>query len=140
MTTRTYLNQLRTIDRDIAMSESEAQSWRNLAMKLHHEPSDVRVDTTPTPDKMENLVVKAADCALKAAKEKEILVYTKTVIEKQIKGMEDKNMRYMLWGYYHDGMSLKEIAKEMAYSYSHAKRQMQKATETFEGVYGVNYM
>ena len=140
MTTRAYLLQLRTIDYEIAMSESEAQSWRDLAMKLHHEPSDVRVDTSPAPDKMENLVVKAADCAIKAAKENEILVYTKSLIEKQIKGIEDKDLRFMLWAYYHDRKSLKDIAKRMSYSYPHAKRQLKRATDIFEDVYGVNYL
>lgn len=140
MTTRDYLSQLRTIDYEIAMSESEAQSWRDLAMKLHHEPSDVRVDTSPAPDKTENLVVKAADCAIKAAKEREILIYTKVTIEKQIKAIEDKDMRFMLWGYYHDRKSLKELAKRLSYSYPHAKRQMKKATDEFEGIFGMNYL
>lgn len=140
MTTRDYLLQLRTIDYEIAMSDSEAQSWRDLAMKLHHEPSDVRVDTSSAPDKMENLVVKAADCAIKAAKEREILIYTKVTIEKQIKSIEDKDMRFMLWGYYHDKKSLKELAKRLSYSYPHAKRQMKKATDEFEDVFGRNYL
>ena len=140
MTTRDYLMQLRTIDLEIAMSRSEEVSWLELAAKMHHEPSDVRVSTTPTPDKMESLVVKAADCAIQADREREVLVYTKATIERQIKAIEDKDLRYMLWGYYHDRKSLKEIANVLSYSYPHAKRQMFRATETFEDVWGRCYL
>lgn len=139
MTTRAYLLQLRTIDMEIAMTESEAQSWRDLATKLHHEPSEIRVDTSPSPDRMESLVVKAADCAMKASREKEILIYTKETIEKQIKGIEDKDLKCLLWGYYHDRRSLKDIAQQMNYSYPHAKRRMRDATRVFEDIYGHTY-
>jgi hypothetical protein len=140
MTTRAYLDQLRTIDLEIAMYKSEEQSWLDLATQMHHEPSDVRVCTSPVPDKMEKLVVKAADCAREAEKAWEILVYTKDVIEKQIKSMEDRELKYLLWGYYHDKRQLKDLAKGMSYSYSHAKALMKKATEVFEDIYGVNYL
>lgn len=140
MTTRKYLLQLRTIDLEIAMSESEAQSWRDLAMKMHHEPSDVRVNSSPAPDKMESLVVKAADCAQEAEKEREILLYTKSVIERQIKSIEDKDMRFMLWGYYHDRKSVENLSKEIPVSYRQGKRIIKKATETFEDVWGHTYM
>lgn len=139
MTTRNYLNQLRTIDIEIAMSKSEAQSWLDLAVKLHHEPSDVRVDTSPVPDKMENLVVKAADCALKAVKDKEILVYKKERIEQQIKSVEDKDLRYMLWMYYHDRHSHKEVARQMGYTHDYERHQMDVAIKVFEKMFGHEY-
>lgn len=140
MNTRAYLMQLRNIDLEIANSESEAQSWRDLALKLHHEPSDIRVDTSPTPDKMESLVVKAADCALKAEKERETLVYTKFKIEKQIKEIEDKDVRIILWLYYHDKHSHKEVAKKMSYSPDYEKHQMNSAIKIFERKYGHEYL
>lgn len=140
MTTRAYLLQLRTIDLEIAMTESEAQSWRDLALKLHHEPSEIRVDTSPAPDKMESLVVKAADCAIKAEKEREELVYKKVRIERQIKGIENKDMRFMLWLYYHDNHSHKEVARRMNYSPDYEKHQMNDALRLFEKKFGHEYM
>lgn len=140
MTTRAYLLQLRTIDLEIEMTESEAQSWRDLALKLHHEPSEVRVDTSPAPDKMESLVVKAADCAIKAEKEREMLVYTKATIERQIKGIDNRDMRVMLWLYYHDNHSHKEVAKRMNYSPDYEKHQMNDALRLFEKKFGHEYM
>ena len=140
MTTRAYLLQLRTIDLEIAMTESEAQSWRDLALKLHHEPSEIRVDTSPAPDKMESLVVKAADCAIKAEKEREELVYKKVRIERQIKGIENKDMRVMLWLYYHDNHSHKEVARKMNYSPDYEKHQMSDALRAFEKKFGHEYM
>jgi hypothetical protein len=140
MTTRAYLLQLRTIDLEIAMSESEAQSWRDLATKMHHEPSEVRVDTSPAPDKMEGLVVKAADCAMKADKEREILIYTKSVIEGQIKKIEDKDMKFMLWGYYHDRKSVEDLSKEIPVTYRQGKRIIKRAVEVFEDVWGHTYL
>ena len=140
MTTRDYLLQLRTIDYEIAMSESDAQSWRDLAMKLHHEPSDVRVDTSPAPDKMENLVVKAADCAIKAAKERDMLIYKKERIEKQIKAIEEKDLCFLLWLYYHDKHTHKEVARQMNYSYDYEKHQINIALKVFEKKFGKEYL
>lgn len=140
MTTRDYLSQLRTIDLEIAMSRSEEASWLDLATKMSGSISEIKVQSSPSPDKMESLVVKAADCAIRADKEREVLIYTKATIERQIKAVEDKDLRYMLWGYYHDRKSLKDIAKTLCYSYPHAKRQMFKATETFEDIWGHCYL
>lgn len=140
MTTRKYLMQLRTIDLLISMSESEAQSWIDLATKMHHEPSDIRVDTSPVPDRMENYVVKAADCARNAQMEKDILIYTKSTIEKQIKGIEDKEMQFMLWGYYHDKMSVEALSREIPVTYRQGKRIFRKATEEFESMWGNTYL
>lgn len=140
MTTRVYLNQLRTIDMEIAMTESEAQSWRDLAMKMSHEYSDIHVDTSPSPDRMENLVVKAADCAIKAVKEREALVYKKAMIESQIKEIEDKDMRFILWMYFHDKHSHKEVARRMNYSHDYEKHQMNVAIRLFEKKFGKEYM
>ena len=139
MNTRAYLMQLRTIDFDILNVQSEADSWRELAMKLHHEPSDIRVDTSPMPDKMENLVIKAADSATEADREKEVLIYLKATIEKQIKSIEDKECVFMLWGFYHDRMSVEYLAKKLNYSYRQGKRVKQRGERLFEEKYGKTY-
>lgn len=139
MNTRAYLMQLRTIDFDILNVQSEADSWRELAMKLHHEPSDIRVDTSPAPDKMENLVIKAADSATEADREKEVLIYLKATIEKQIKSIEDKECVFMLWGFYHDRMSVEYLAKKLNYSYRQGKRVKQRGERLFEEKYGKTY-
>ena len=131
--------QLRTIDFDILNVQSEADSWRELAMKLHHEPSDIRVDTSPMPDKMENLVIKAADSATEADREKEVLIYLKATIEKQIKSIEDKECVFMLWGYYHDRLSVEYLAKKLNYSYKQGKRVKQRGERLFEEKYGKTY-
>ena len=140
MTTQRYLLQLRTIDMEIAMCESEAQSWRDLATKMHHEPSDIRVDTSPSPDKMESLVVKAADCAREAEKERECLIYKKRMIERQIKAIEDSEMRFMLWGYYHDRRTVASLSKEIPVAKRQGIRIMKTATEEFENVWGQTYL
>ena len=140
MTTRDYLMQLRTIDLEIAMSRSEEASWLDLAAKMHHEPSEIRVSTTPTPDKMESLVVKAADCAIQADREREVLIYTKATIERQIKALSDRDMRYMLWGYYHDRRTVASLSKEIPVAKRQGIRIMKNATETFEDVWGYTYL
>ncbi len=140
MTTRDYLMQLRTIDLEIAMSRSEEASWLDLAAKMHHEPSEIRVSTTPTPDKMESLVVKAADCAIQADREREVLIYTKATIERQIKALSDRDMRYMLWGYYHDRTSVYDLSRNLSVSYRQGKRIIKKATDLFEQEWGSTYL
>ena len=139
MTTREYLMQLRTIDLDILNVQSEADSWRELAMRMGHDFSEIHVDKSPSPDRMESLVVKAADSAAKADREKEILIYLKSTIEKQIKGIKDKECNIMLWGYYHDRKTIESMSKEMSYSYRQGKRIMQKAVKLFEKEYGESY-
>ena len=140
MTTKAYLLQLRTIDMEIAMCSSEAQSWRDLATKLHHEPSEIRVSTSPAPDRMENLVIKAADCEIKADRERDILIYLKETIEKQIKMVDDSFYRCILWGYYHDRKSFYTIGKQFNYSGKHMERMMNKAESSFERKFGKGYM
>lgn len=140
MTTRDYLNQLRTIDLEIAMSRSEEVSWLELATKIHHEPSEVMVSTSHAPDKMESIVVKAADCAIKADREREILIYLKATIENQIKKMENMDEKYMLWGYYHDKASVYDLSKTLSVSYRQGKRIIKRATEEFEDKWGHTYL
>lgn len=139
MTTREYLLQLRTIDLDILNVQSEADSWRELAMKMGHEYSEIRVDTSPSPDRMESLVVKAVDSATKADREKEVLIYLKATIEKQIKGIEDKECLFMLWGYYHDRKPVEYLSRKLNYSSRQGRRVMRKAVKVFEEKYGATY-
>ena len=139
MTTKEYLMQLRTIDMDIMNVQSEADSWRELAMKMGHEFSDIHVDTSPSPDRMENCVVKAVDCATKADRERDILIYLKATIERQIKGIRDKECNIMLWGYYHDRKTIESVSKEMNFTYRQGKRIMQRAVRLFEEEYGNTY-
>lgn len=140
MTTRDYLLQLRTIDMDIEIRESEAQSWRDLAAKMHHEPSDINIKVSPSQDKFENLVIKAADCAMKADRERDCLLYTKRKIEDQIKCMTDKTNRWFVWVYYHDGRSLGSIGKEKNYTRQHVSTLLRKAEKDFEKLYGDTYI
>lgn len=140
MTTRQYLDQLRVIDLEIAMSHSEEVSWLECAMKVGGGISEVKVDKSPSPDKMESLVVKAADCALRAKKERESLLYLKSTIERQIKAIEDREMRFMLWGYYHDKLTVREIAKQIPVSKTQGKRMIDKATKEFEDKWGHTYL
>lgn len=139
MTTREYLMQLRTIDFDILNVQSEADSWRELAMKMGHEFSDIHVDTSPSPDRMENLIVKAVDSATNADREKEVLIYLKATIEKQIKDIGDKECVFMLWGFYHDRRTVEYLAKKLNYSYRQGKRIKQKGEKLFEEKYGKSY-
>lgn len=139
MTTRAYLEQLRMIDFDIMNVQSEADSWRELAMKMGHEYSDIRVDTSPSPDRMENLVVKAVDSATKADAEKEALINLKATIERQIKGIDDKECVFMLWGYYHDRMTVRYLANKLNYSERYGKAIKKKGERLFEEKYGKSY-
>lgn len=139
MTTRAYLDQLRMIDFDILNVQSEADSWRELAMKMGHEYSDIRVDTSPSPDRMENLVVKAVDSATKADAEKEALINLKATIERQIKSIDDKECVFMLWGYYHDRMTVRCLANKLNYSERYGKAIKKKGERLFEEKYGKTY-
>lgn len=139
MTTREYLSQLRTIDLDILNVQSEADSWRELAMKMGHEYSEIRVDSSPSPDRMENCVVKAVDCMTQADRERDVLIYLKATIERQIKSLEDKECVYVLWGYYHDRLTIDYIAKKLNYSPRQGKRMKKRAERLFESKYGTSY-
>lgn len=139
MTTKVYLNQLRTIDFDILNVQSEADSWRELATKMGHEYSDIHVASSPSPDRMESLIVKAVDSATEADREKEVLIYLKATIERQIKSIDDKECVFMLWGYYHDRLSVEYLAKKLNYSYKQGKRVKQRGERLFEEKYGKTY-
>lgn len=139
MTTRAYLDQLRMIDFDILNVQSEADSWRELAMKMGHEYNDIRVDTSPSPDRMESLVVKAVDSATKADAEKEALINLKATIERQIKSIDDKECVFMLWGYYHDRMTVRYLANKLNYSERYGKAIKKKGERLFEEKYGKTY-
>ena len=140
MTTQAYLSQLRTIDLEISMSRTEEVSWLNLATKMSGGISEIKVQTSPSPDRMESLVVNAADCAIKANRERETLLYTKATIERQIKAIEDSEMRFMLWGYYHDKKTVEKLSKEIHVDKRQGWRMMKKASDVFEDVWGHTYL
>jgi len=140
MTTRDYLTQLRVIDLEISMNRSEELSWLELATKINGGLSEIKVEGSSSPDRMESLVVKAADCALNAKRERERLVYLKTTIERQIKEIEDSEMRFMLWGYYHDKETVHSLSKKIPTSDRNGRRIIEKATKAFEEKWGHTYM
>ena len=140
MTTQVYLSQLRTIDLEISMSRTEEVSWLDLATKMSGGISENKVQTSPSPDRMESLVVKAADCALKANREREMLIYTKATIERQIKALDDSELRFFLWGYYHDKKTVEKLSREVHVDKRQGWRIMKKASDAFEDIWGHTYM
>lgn len=139
MNTIDYLNQLRMIDKEILSVHSEAEKWLELSKSMGGANFDnIRVGGTPK-NHMEEMIIKAADCALKADREREELINLKETMEQQIKSMPNKVHYMILWGYFHDNKNLTELSQYANYSIKQTRRLRDKAMKIFEEMYGDTY-
>jgi len=142
MNTETYLSQLKNIDNRIKDLLKEADKWFDIATSTGGvDYSQDRVQTSPNPDRIGDLVSKVVDyqerCKRLAAEKIEL----KHDIIEQICTLNNNEMTYnILYGRYVENKTLNRLAVENEYSYRRIKGLHKKAIDEFEKAYGKLYL
>lgn len=128
--TRIYLNRLKTIDKRIKMKLEEAEKWHGIAENHSAHISEVKVQSSPKPDKMAEAVANALQYEQESYELANVLVAQKKVMIDQIYGMEEKYCP-VLNLYFMQSKSYKEIESEMNMTYNRVKCTLRKSISAF---------
>lgn len=129
--TRAYLSQLKTIDRRIKCKIDEAEKWRSIAENRTSHISDIKVQTTPKPDKMAEAITRALEYEQESRDLANHLIETKHSLLKQIEGLNDDKQYLILSMYFVQNKNYKDIQAEMDCTYNNVKRSLKNAIDNF---------
>lgn len=135
--TRAYLSQLKTIDKRIKYKLDEAGKWRSIAENHSSHISEVKVQSSPNPDKMADAIVKAIQYEAESYALADKLVTTKNELIHEIDAMEEKhyvilNLAFM------QNKTYKEMGAELDCSYNNVKGSLRDAIKAFGEKYETN--
>lgn len=139
MTVKTYLGQLKNIDRRIKDKISEADRWREIAKNPSSAIKEIQVQTSIKPDKMGDAVALAVTYEKESEELAKQLTEFKHKIIIQIDGIGDETYYNLLKSYYIMNMTYEEISATENKSYRHVKRIFQDALDAFDAKYGSTY-
>ena len=128
--TRAYLNQLKTIDKRIKFKLEEAEKWRGIAENHSSHISDVKVQTTPKPDKMAEAITNALQYEQDSYNLAKELIALKKHITSQVESMEEKNY-VILYLFFIQGKTYKDIGRELDISNNGVKASIREAVRKF---------
>ena len=141
MDTRTYLNQLRNIDKRIKNKITEAEKWREIALSTNGgKLDDVKVQESGNHDKIGTAVAMAVDYERESERLAEELTALKARIIEQIDGIDDPLHYNILHLLYVENKRFVEVAVMVDYSYRQTKRHYNQALKAFEEKYGKEYL
>jgi len=144
MTTKTYLNQVRNIDKRIKNLLEEAQRWQDIAMSTgNSDMTQPKVQTSVDPDRMGKVVGRVVDYqreCIRLAEEKTELKHTITEQIKSLKGEKGEIYYNLLYGHYIDKKNMNELAVENNYSYRQTMTLYNQSLNEFEKRYGAQYI
>ena len=127
MTTKSYLYQLRNIDRRIQDKLRESYEWREIAMNKSHPISDVNVQSTPKQDVMAEAASMAVDYEQEASQIAVKMTELKHTIIHQIDILKEHFVQQMGIG---------TMADKYFVTYNAMKYRIEKAISVFEKKYG----
>lgn len=140
MTAQTYLDQLLNIDRRIKDKLRESQEWRDIAMTKRANIDDVKIQSSPRKDAMEEAICMAVQYHYEAAELAKKLTELKHTIIEQIDGLEGDEYSYnLLKEHYVYGVGVGTMADKYNYSYNGMKKKIRNAVEVFAKKYGEKY-
>ena len=140
MTTQGYLEQLLNIDRRIKDKLRESDEWRNIAMTKRATMDDVKIQSSPRKDAMEEAICMAVQYENEAAELAKNLTELKHTIIEQIDGLEgDEHSYNILKDHYVYGVGVGTMADRYNYSYNGMKKKLRNAVAVFAKKYGNNF-
>lgn len=142
MDTRTYLSQLRGIDRKIQNRINDARRWREIAYGngSASNMNENKVQTSKVYDRMGDAISVAVDAERESLEAIRVLATTKYTIEKQICEIPTDKSYAILHAFYMDGMSMPQIMETQFYSKSQAYKVFDDALTEFEQKFGETYL
>ena len=129
--TRAYLGQLKTIDGRIKCKLEEAERWRDIAENRSGHIGLVKVQSSPTPDKMAEAITKAIEYERESRMLAEQLVNTKHALIKQIEDIGNDRYYLVLNMYFIRNMKYKDIQNEMDCTFNNVKKSLRDAIASF---------
>ena len=132
--TRAYLNRLKTIDKRIKFKLEEAEKWRGIAENHTSHISEVKVQTSPKPDKMADAVANALQYEEESYALANELVEQKKVMIDQIYSMDEKYCP-ILNLFFMQNKSYKEIESELNLTYNRVKCTLRQSIKAFGDKY-----
>ena len=134
--TRAYLNRLKTIDKRINMKLEEAERWRGIAENHTSHISDVKVQSSPKPDKMADAIANALLYEQESYALANELVEQKKVMVDQIFDMDEKYCP-ILNLFFMQNKSYKEIQSELNMTFNNVRCTLRKSIKAFGERYSV---
>lgn len=130
-----YLLQLHNYNNKIAQTMEQIEALRATASGVTGlDYSKDRVQVSPS-DKMADVMAKLVDLENELYAELSEYREKKTLIENQIKGMDDPTLSKLLWLKYVEGLHLEEAAERMGYSFEWIRHKHGDALRKFERLY-----
>jgi len=139
MTTKEYLYQIIGYQKRIENRLTEIYRLRSMACGITMSLDDDRVQTTPNPDRMGDMVAKIVELEEEAHKLIDDFAEKQKHIVKQIEEMEDDDDYGVLFYKYVDGMSLNDIPEVLSMSRRKTFYVYNRALSRFEEKYGKEY-
>lgn len=136
MTTKSYLYQLRNIDRRIQDKLRESYEWREIAMNKSHPISEVNVQSTPKQDVMAEAASMAVDYEQEASQIAVKMTELKHTIIHQIDSIDDELTYNILKEHFVQQMGIGTMADKYFVTYNAMKYRIEKAISVFEKKYG----
>ena len=137
MTAQEYLDQLINIDRRIKDKLRESAEWRDIAMTKRATIDDVKIQTSPRRDAMEDAICVAVQYEQEAADMAKELTELKHTIIRQIDELKGDEYSYnILKEHYVYGTGLGAMADRYNYTYQGMRKKLQNAVEVFAKQYG----
>ena len=128
--TRIYLNRLKTIDKRIKMKLEEAERWREIAENHSPHLSDIKVQSSPKPDKMAEAVANALQYEQESYDLANDLVKQKKVMVDQIYDMDERYCT-ILNLFFMQNKRYKEIESELDITFNNVRCTLRKSIIAF---------
>lgn len=136
MTTWTYLNQLRNIDRRIQDKLRESCEWRDIAQGKRAQLTDMKVQKSPKQDVMADAVARAVDYEREASQLAVHMTELKHTIITQIDAIDDEQAYNVLKEHFVQQIGIGTMADRYFLTYNGMKRRIHSAVDTFSKMYG----
>lgn len=136
MTTKTYLYQLRNIDRRIQDKLRESAEWREIAKGKTTQLTDMKVQCSPNPEIMADAIAHAVDYEREASALAVKMTDLKYRIIKQIDGIEDEKVYNVLKEHFVQQVGVGTLADKYDLTYNAMKWRIKQAIIYFEKIYG----
>jgi hypothetical protein len=135
MTAKEYLSQLQINRVRIEQKQEQLQMFLDMATSITAPINDVHVQTSSSPDRMANAVIRAADKEKEINQEINDLVIKESKIIHEIQSLHNVKQVQLLFKVYVQFKTIKIAAYEMGVAYSYAVELHKKALKAFEEIH-----
>lgn len=139
MGVKQYLQQVKRLDDIVNAKYEQIEALRLIATKITTYPRDVKVQTSPSNDRLEKIVVKIADLENELNSSIDKLVDLKAEITQRIDEVSNNDYRLLLALRYLNFKTWEQIANEMHYDVRWIHELHKRALAEFENMQILKY-